>query len=115
MSGIKGGLIVESCGYRRYKVKLHGSGRITLRNRIQLRPVLVIKSPVTVSKSQHDPTHDSGPSTAISTTNETQVPSHDNQPTQLPNSNGLPEYQCDPPRRSQLQTFAPNRYGEWIP
>ena len=110
----KGGLIVESCGYRSYKVKLHGSGMITLRNRIHLRPVLIFKSPVTVSKSQPDPEHDSGPRTAISTTNQTQVPSHDNQPTQLPSSNGLPEYQPDPPRRSQRQNFAPNRYGEWI-
>ena len=40
----KSGIVVDCCGFRQYKVKLHGSGRITLRNRIHLRRVHVFKS-----------------------------------------------------------------------
>ncbi len=47
----RSGLIVEVCPFRQYKVRVHGSGRITLRNRIHLRPLLVYK-PSNPSKPQ---------------------------------------------------------------
>ena len=36
----KSGIIVEVLAFRKYKIKLHGSGRITTRNRIHLRHLL---------------------------------------------------------------------------
>ena len=39
----RGGLVVEVCPYRQYKVKMKGSGRISLRNRIHLRLVHVFR------------------------------------------------------------------------
>ena len=37
------GTIVECCGFRQYQVRMHGSGRIALRNRIHLRKILFAK------------------------------------------------------------------------
>ena len=42
----RSGLVVEVCPFRQYKVKMHGSGRVSTRNRIHLRPIYVFK-PVT--------------------------------------------------------------------
>ena len=42
----RSGLVVEALPFRQYKVRVIGSGRITLRNRIHLRPVQVFKSVV---------------------------------------------------------------------
>ncbi len=39
----RSGLVVEVCPNRQYQVRIEGSGRISLRNRIHLRPVLVYK------------------------------------------------------------------------
>ena len=114
----KGVLVIESCGYRQYKVKLHGSGRITLRNRIHLRPVLVFKSPVTVIKPIPPALeHGAGSSTDITTTDvdsRSEVTSHSDQPTSHPNNYELQDTQPVPPRRSNRQKIAPTRYGEWV-
>ena len=48
------GVIIECCGFRQYRIKLHGSGHITVQNRIHLRPVLTFK-PVTAPSSYHQP------------------------------------------------------------
>ena len=37
----KSGVVAEACGHRQYYVRMDGSGRLTLRNRRHLRPVLV--------------------------------------------------------------------------
>ena len=49
----RSGLVVEALPFRQYKVRVIGSGRITLRNRIHLRPVRLFKSVVSKVQSPH--------------------------------------------------------------
>ncbi len=65
----RSGLVVEALPFRQYKVKASGSGRITLRNRIHLRPVRVFKSFVSKVQPSHQsvvPVHSSDVATGSS-------------------------------------------------
>ena len=48
----RSGLIVEACPHRQYKIRVHGSGRITLRNRMHIRPLLTFKPTLPVKAQQ---------------------------------------------------------------
>ena len=128
----RSGLVVEVCPFRQYKVKLHGSGRVTLRNRIHLRPLLVFK-PTTISRNQLQvqPAPHAASSTGgtISTRSEVTSRLESVQPTTPSVSTDSSSYR--PPssdissqmsarsrsplaaRRTQRRRQEPVRYGDW--
>ena len=104
----KGGIIVELCGFRQYKIRLHGSGRLTVRNRIHLRPTKTFKPPAQIKVEQLSD---------IARTNSIHPPSS----RELHNSVSHPEstvtqytpLQTSAPRRSERIRNQPDRFGEW--
>ena len=123
---------VEVCPFRQYKVKVHGSGRYTIRNRIHLKPLLVFRptttlqkpppagtpslpptAPPTAPNSRADPTSDSasstGPSSYASAQSSSYAPSSADYAHQSTDRSRSPLIQ----RRSTRERNEPDRYGEW--
>ena len=116
-------MIVEVCPFRQYKVKLHGSGRSTTRNRAHLKPLLVFK-PVIPIKPPDAPgiTAPSLPSTVSSTgsiSDTASVPLSDSSSSYAPSSSDYVQQSSERSRSPLVQrtssrkTQAPDRYGEW--
>ena len=92
----KSGIVTDVGDHRQYKIKMDGSGRISLRNRVYLRPLLVIKPHLPLGTL---PDRDA----------ELPIPQNEVQLSVPPvdNNGGIL------PRRSSRQRHSPNRYGEW--
>ena len=128
----RSGMVVEVCLFRQYKVKVHGSGRYTIRNRIHLKPLLVFRPTTTLQKpppagmpslpptapptaptSRADPTSDSasstGPSSYASAQSSSYAPSSADYAHQSTDRSRSPLIQ----RRSTRERNEPDRYGEW--
>ena len=128
----RSGMVVEVCPFRQYKVKVHGSGRYTIRNRIHLKPLLVFRPTTTLQKpppvgipslpptapptaptSRADPTSDSasstGPSSYASAQSSSYAPSSADYAHQSTDRSRSPLIQ----RRSTRERNEPDRYGEW--
>ena len=138
----RSGLVVESLPFRQYRVKLHGSGRMTLRNRIHLRPILVFKPATAMGVAgQHTgssvyPNTPSAPipSTASQSSPESSLsvpsdgPSMDSlvdgtssSSSYRPTSTDCSSYRSAlrsrsplPNRRPVRKTTSPGRYGDWV-
>ena len=107
------GCIVECLKFRQYLVRMDGSGRVSLRNRVHLRPTL-IKPHMIVQKTQSRPvepavpTHSTMSSSKESTSQSTANSSPSSRDTyQAPS----PIVAQRVPARRRRQ---PIRYGEWI-
>ena len=103
----KSGLVVEACEFRQYKIKLNGSGRITLRNRIHLRPVKIFKStPIIVDHSTRNPakirtnTTNSTTRSCLSNIDSTNTPSSNGFTTPSSNNGDIPV--IPPPLRQRV-------------
>ena len=113
------GMVVESLPFRQYRVKIHGSGRSTIRNRVHLRPVLVFK-PVNITNTKQP-----AASPAVSLLETTSKLSHpDLDATSSGSSNLPPSSKATSqdsartgspviPRRSGRRRVSPDRYGDW--
>ncbi len=108
----RSGLIIEACEHRQYKVRVHGSGRVTLRNRIHLRPLLVFKPATGPPRlpGQRSPSTSGGPSSthpSIQTSSNT----HPTQPsvthTESFHTPSSPSYQ---PSSYQPSSYQPSSY-----
>ena len=102
------GTIVEVNQFRQYKVKMHGSGRISLRNRIHLKPLLHVKSPLS-----HLPNTNNKPVSTPST--QTIHPAMDPQDERraTDSTDNLANAEATI-RRSRRDRREIDRYGEWI-
>lgn len=102
------GIIVEVDKFRQYKVKLHGSGRISLRNRIHLKPVLHIKPHL----PQIQDTVQQNDVRSRSTVAPVPVPVQGNEAlSHQPRNNDRPPENI---RRSNRNRKQPERFGEWV-
>lgn len=91
----RSGVVIDVGEHRQYTIKMTGSGRISLRNRIHLRPLLIIKPHLPMSTLPDQ-------QTALPTpTNEEQI--------MVPVDVG-----DILPRRSARQRHSPKRYGDWV-
>ena len=136
----RSGMVVEVCPFRQYKVKMHGSGRVSTRNRIHLRPVLVFK-PVTGTKGavqrtqpplpsalsvdtstplSHAATPEMLPSPTTTTTSHSESSSSSQTSSYQPSSVDDSSYQSVRSRsplrnrrRPQRKNTSPDRYGTW--
>ncbi len=137
----RSGLVIETCPFRQYKIKLHGSGRITLRNRIHLRPILIFK-PVSGMKGAAQQSNLSAPSafntpvasvpSQPTSTDTTSLSSHQSSSASLPSSSSSSSpYQPSSTdyssyrsvrsrsplpshRRPRRDVPSPERYGDWV-
>ena len=121
------GLIIEVCDFRQYKVKINGSGRISLRNRVHLKPLLHIKPYLQVvpgsRNKQNNVTSSKRESDKGSTTEATNNSQSNGENSMKGNSqpnkgsiirpHTVEHEQVNIPRRSERQKNKPQRYGEW--
>ena len=113
------GIIKEVMDHRQYKVVLNGSGRISLRNRIHLKPLLHVKSPLSIrghvdEPPTPNPVHPADPPQDEQQQQQQQQP----QPQPQQQQPQRPQQQQHPPRhsprRSGRSRRKPIRYGEWM-
>ena len=108
------GTVVEQRPHRQYLIKVDGSGRTSLRNRVHLKPLLHVRphTPI-LSRANNDVP---GPTTSTSTTSCAAGASTEGSSTSA--SGSRPEAPVvvvnndGRPRRQRRQS--PDRYGEWI-
>ena len=90
------GLVIEGLPFRKYKIKIDGSGRVSIRNRVHLRPLL--------HEKPHLPSAGNADVTEIELLSDV---------TSLPETSGssliIPML-----RRSERVRNAPQRYGDWV-
>lgn len=100
------GTVLEQRPHRQYLIKLHGSGRTSLRNRIHIKPLLHV--------APHTPILNT-PSTQSNNTSQTQSSSGRVSTSSKDTSNsGVPEVTSEIPRRTSRRRKTPDRYGEWV-
>ena len=129
----RSGLIVEALPFRQYNVRVHGSGRVSLRNRAHLRPILVYKptTPSTTNPSTSSPISSdvsagsrsepatSNPSSILTDVDSSRTPSESSyQPSSSEVSSQMSARSRSPmlPRRdvSRRQRQEPDKYGDWV-
>ena len=102
------GVVIEVSGFRQYRVKINGSGRISLRNRIHLKPLLHIKPhlPILLNGDLNQ-----------SVINQSETSNSGSSSNPQSNERSITEpssvEQQSLPRRSTRQTREPERYGDW--
>ena len=106
------GIVKKICPFRQYEVIMEGSGRISLRNRIHLRPLLNVKPhiPNTSTPPKEFSTLQKTPSSLRSSQDTPHMP-------QNAEIQKLPSLVNEPilnVRRSERQSKAPERYGDWL-
>ena len=106
------GVIMDIPKHRQYIIKMDGSGRLSLRNRIHIRPVLSMK-PHMVNLGNDNTTlpHSSSSGTSSHPSTESLT-----DPTTTSNNNSevSTELETVPLRRSGRNIRQPDRYGEWV-
>ena len=129
----RSGMVIEACPFRQYKVKVHGSGRQTIRNRIHLKPLLIFKPTVPLPKpppTTTPPLPSTAPTSVIHPTsssassvgplsNTSAETCSESSPSYAPSSSDnsyQPTERSRSPlaqRKSTRERNEPNRYGEW--
>ena len=122
------GMIIEVCPFRQYRIKVHGSGRSTTRNRIHLKPLYIHKPVVpntrspssdvpklTTSSSSSTTSSAGTSSTTESASFQTPDPSSSYNPSSSDYMGPASERSRSPLvlRKSNRETRVPDRYGEW--
>ena len=102
----RSGIVVKCCGFRQYEIKVHGSGRITTRNRIHLRRVGVFIPVVVQTKVTHG---DVQSELSVSERENSEISSEHPISDDYLHQENIDNYL----RRSGKERRAPNRYGDW--
>ena len=99
--------MIKCCGFRQYEIRVHGSGRITTRNRIHLRQVGVVKPVIVQTKVIRKNVQSDLPVSEMENSEaSSELAVSDNYLHQENVDNNL--------RRSGRERRAPNRYGDWV-
>lgn len=98
------GIVIEQRPHRQYIIKLNGSGRISLRNRMHLKPLLHIPPHTPIIPRNNRNTRSAE---TVSPTTSEESSLHESIPE-------VPATSRDLPRKSTRQRKAIERYGEWV-
>ena len=100
------GVIIESCDFRQYKVKIDGSGRISLLNHLHLKPLLYIKPHLPLA-----PPIDTNQNGVNDSEQVTEVNQQSQEGSTIEQSNTEPLSLL--PLRSVRLRRVPQHYGDW--